>query len=77
MTRRDQKKFVRDLSKSIATSISEQIDRDQIPENWDGHELRCLLAYRHEESAKMTSIRKDPRSKRARDFKNTIIVENL
>ncbi len=77
MTRRDQKKFIRDLSASVVKSISEQIDRGQIPEGWDDHELRCLLAYRHGLSADMTSIRKEPRGRRARAFKNTIIIENL
>ncbi len=77
MDRKEQKAFVRDLSRRVAESICDQIDRRVIPETWDGHELRSLLAYRHEESAKMTSIRKEPRSKRSRDFRNTIIVESL
>jgi hypothetical protein len=77
MTRTGQKKFVRGLSNSIAKHICALIDAGKIPESWDGHELRVLLGYEHDKSAKVTLVAREPRSKRARDFRNTIIVNNL
>lgn len=68
----EKKAFIRELSDSITESLLELTDK--MPEEWDGHELRCLLAFRYELSAKMTVIRREPRSKRARDFKNELIV---
>ena len=77
MTRAEQKNFVRGLSKSVAENIVSQICEGKIPEDWDGHELRCLLAYRHEQSAAMTVTAKNKRGKRWEEFQNTITVNNL
>lgn len=75
MTKTEQKAFVRGLSKTIADEIIKQISEGRIPEEWDGHELRALLAYRHEQSAAMSLVRRDRRRKR--DFDNTLLVNNL
>lgn len=77
MTRTQQVKFVRDLSKSIADSIIKQINTGKIPENWDGHELRVLLEEHHSQSAGMSAIRRDGRSKLAMSYRNTVLVNNL
>lgn len=76
MTKAEQKTFVRDLSKSVAKSICQQIADGKVPSNWDGHELRALLAYRHGLSASTGQLA-DKKSKRYRDFKNTVLVSNL
>ncbi len=77
MTEAQQKRFVRSLSKEIADTICRSIDQGAIPQEWDGHELRSLLASRHGESAVMSVIKKEPRSRRAREFRNTVIIRNL
>jgi hypothetical protein len=77
MTTVKQKRFVRSLSKEIADTICRSIDQGAIPQDWDGHELRALLASRHGESAAMSVIKQEPRSRRAREFRNTVIVRNL
>lgn len=77
MTKKGQKKFVRELSKNIADSIVKQINDGKIPDRWDGHELRILLANRHQASASMSKHSQNPRSKAAREFKNTVLVNNL
>lgn len=77
MNRQQQRRFVRELSRNIASSVCQQIDNGKIPLHWDGHEFRCLLAERHEQSAMMSLLRQYPRCSRARDYKNIVITHNL
>jgi hypothetical protein len=77
MTKTQQTKFVRDLSKTVADSIITQIKTGKIPDSWDGHELRVLLEEKHGESAGMSAIRLEGRSKRAMAYRNTVLVNNL
>jgi hypothetical protein len=77
MSKFEQTKFVTDLSGVISRQIIQSINDGKIPEDWDGYELRCLLADKHEQSAKMTTVRRNPRSRAARDYKNTVLVNNL
>lgn len=72
-----QKMFVLELCASVSEDIIKSIRGGKVPEKWDGHELRCLLAERFEESAKISLIRDNPRSARAKDFRNTVNVNNL
>lgn len=74
MTKNEKKRFVKDLSATIAKDICEQIKSGKIPDNWDGHELRFLLAYRYEESAKMSRLMT---GRRLKEFKNTCLVNGL
>lgn len=74
MTRSQQKNFVRDLSRTISEHICAAIDAGKVPEEWDGHELRCWLAEQHAESAAMTCIRNSPRQKRARAYRNHLLI---
>lgn len=71
MTRAQQKKFARQLSKTIAEEVCDLIENRTIPEDWDGHELRCLLAEMHEASARMSCIRAEPRCGRAKAYRRT------
>ncbi len=77
MTRADQKKFVREVSENIAKDICKLIDEGKVPEGWDGHELRHLMANRHNDSASMSNPMSNKRGARYREFKNTVIVNNL
>ena len=76
MTRTQQRQFVRRLTKEIRDQIVNAISASNVPAEWDGHELRCLLAERFERSAQMTAIRKDPRGRRAREYRNTIRISS-
>ncbi len=77
MNRDEQIEFVKCLAHNIRSELMTQIKEGRIPENWDGQELRCLLAERFEASAQMTLIRKQPRAKRAREYRNTKLIKNL
>jgi hypothetical protein len=72
MNRKQQAKFVRELSKSVADEIIAQLKKTPETEAWDGHELRVLLAERHQSSAYMSCIKDEPRSKRAMNYRNVI-----
>lgn len=72
MDRADQIRFVKELSDNVTQSVIEQIHANKIPHEWDGIELRRLMAY-HFGKAIMGSWS----ISRARHFKNTIIVNDL
>ena len=71
MTRTEQRKFVRSLAITIAEKVVSKIESGRIPEEWDGFELRQLLAdkFAHE-SFKMDNTRK-------KEYNNTVLVNNL
>ena len=77
MIRREQRRFVKELTKTITDEILAIIHRGGIPDTWDGHEIRCLMADRYEASATMTIVRRNPRGARAREYKNHCLVNNL
>jgi len=65
----EQKKLARAIVKHAAESIIRDIEAGKIPENWDGIELREILADR---------IRWHKMEKRrAREYRNTVIVNGL
>jgi len=55
---------------SVKDAVVRQIVIGTVPENWDGHELRALLADRLADAASISVIRKYPASKRAKDYRN-------
>ena len=77
MTGQDQMRFVRELADSIASDIVKNIAAGKVPESWDGHELRCLFSEKAKSYAFGTEIRRHARSRRARDYRDTVIVNNL
>jgi hypothetical protein len=76
LNRSEQKKFVRDLSKAIAANVVQSIEEGKIPADWDGHELRLLLAYKTVDDAKISELKTNPKSGRAKRFK-TVWRENF
>ncbi len=40
MTKRDQKRIVREMSDTVRQRMIEAIESGKVPENWDGFELR-------------------------------------
>jgi hypothetical protein len=75
MNRPEQIQFVRDLTNSVAQSLIEKADK--WPADWDGHELRVLIRDAFVSDARISVIDKEPRTKRARDYRNVITTENL
>lgn len=62
------------ILQELLDSIKNRVNLEKVPKEWDGHELRCLVAKIAAEMAEGTEIKKNPRSRRAREFKNTCIL---
>lgn len=71
MTAEQKKEVVRGLAESIANTICELIDKGAVPIDWNGLELRHLLA----DHFKMNAPAME--RKRAKDYRNTVLVKNL
>ena len=70
MTKTDQKRIVRELTTYIRYEVQAQIQAGKIPKEWDGNELRSLVAHKCGSSAASTKIHQERRSRRAKDFWN-------
>jgi hypothetical protein len=68
-----QRKFIRELTKSVLAGVHQKIQAGKIPEQWDGNELRVLLADIFANEASWSAIKKYPRSKRAKAYKNFVL----
>lgn len=73
MNLKEQHAFIRELCDNVRDSLLKR----QFPEEWDGHELRVLIAERFEQAAQMSLIKREPQRKRARDYRNTVLVTAL
>ncbi len=73
MTGKEQKKFVAELIDNVKVEIEAKLGK--IPDDWDGIELRWLI--RDSFSAVVFGGYTDRRSKRYKDYSNTVIIENL
>ena len=74
MTTNEQIRFVRELCKTVADEVVVSLRDKAVPDTWDGHELRMLLADRFERSASMSIIKREPRSARARAYRNEMLT---
>lgn len=67
--------FIQNLTSSVAVELIKKVQDGRIPENWDGHELRELLA------DKFTAERSEPlsnkRSARYKAYRNAVLTNNL
>jgi len=75
MTKREQKRIVREMVDSLKAGIVNHIDHDRIPTDWDGHELRELL-YNHAALFR-SSIMSTKGNQRRRNFDTECFVRNL
>lgn len=73
MNAEDKTRFVNELVGGIAASVLANVSK--MPENWDGHELRALLAAKF--AAEVSSTMQDKRSGRFKNYVNDVIVLNL
>jgi hypothetical protein len=71
MTKQEKIQFVKDLFSGMETRIIQNIENGNIPEEWDGIELRWLVS----DIAEENTYKGDKR--RAKEYNNTVIVNNL
>ena len=71
MTRVEQMLFVLNLCNGVAQSLTMMISREEIPEEWDGHELRELLADTF--ARERGEVLKDHRSLRYREYEQVAL----
>lgn len=69
MTRDEQIKFIVNLTGAIRDKMLRFIDEGRVPEDWDGHELRQLLADLF--MRERTGLNDDHRSRRYRAYEQT------
>lgn len=73
MTHSEQITFVEELSKNVTDEILMLIGKGKTPDNWDGIELRQLLADRFSAAVLKGTLK----GKRKREYTNTCLIENL
>lgn len=76
-TRRGKKRFIKSWLNSVRETIYQHIENGNIPDDWDGHELRALVADMFEHDARISLIRSEPRNKRARSFRNICYTSTI
>lgn len=74
MNQFDQTHFVEELCDNIKFEIIGFIIDGKIPDHWDGHEFRILLAEKFAASGRMSTIWDNPKSSRARSYRNHVTI---
>jgi hypothetical protein len=73
MTHTQKRRFLRELTRSILDSALDSAEK--MPEEWDGHELRCYLADKFRDSAYFGAMGKG--SMRRREYENHMMTSNF
>lgn len=73
MNKEKQEEFVRELSENIVNDIISKVRRGKISDDWDGIELRWLLAEKFADAVFSGVGNK----RRKAEYNNTVIVNNL
>lgn len=73
MNKKEQKQFVNELIENIRKDIIKIMDTKEIPENWDGIELRWYIND-HYARAVLGNMGSKQRRK---EYLNTVLVNNL
>lgn len=69
MTKTEKRRFIRDMYRNNLRAMLAKVDA--MPAEWDGHELRAFIADdTNEQTAGSSLIRREPRSSRARAYRN-------
>lgn len=77
MTQDAQLTIVNSLCMTAALDIGTLIMQGKVPAEWDGHELRALVADKLKQAAERSVVIQQPRSKRAKEYRNSVIINNL
>lgn len=78
MTRDEKLQFIRDLTATVIFDIIAKVD--EMPDEWDGIELRRYIADKFEEQvvgSRRGEVRGYSRDKRLAAYRNECIVRNL
>jgi hypothetical protein len=76
MTRDEKAAFITNILDSTKEALLRKLDH--VPETWDGHELRAWIeADVIQQIGSISLIKKEPKSKRAREFHNDMATRNL
>ena len=76
MEKRDQNiAIIQDLCASVAAELVDKVKDGRIPLDWDGHELRQLLADKF--TRETSGLLEDKRSRRYKDYERTCLERNL
>lgn len=67
--------FIQKLTGSICNELCDKVRDGRIPENWDGHELRELLAEKF--AAEKGQVLVNKRSARYKAYRNAVLTNNL
>lgn len=70
MTKYEQLVFVEDMMRNVRDSIVSKLPN--VPETWDGHELRQWISDHVRETVPMPL-----KGRRQREYKNEVLVRNL
>ena len=71
MKKKEKRFFIRQLSATIVKDALSKVEK--MPENWDGHELRLYLA----DCFKAAVMSDCMKGKRLKDYRNTVLINNL
>lgn len=79
MTREEQVQLINEIMKLNREDLLKALSKVPLEETkeWDGHELRVLVADWFKESAIRTLIRRNPRSARTKSFRKKQLLYNL
>lgn len=75
MTREEQIKFMENATERMLEDFKKNMEKGNIPENWDGIELRWLL--RDMGDSFVWNDMKNKRSRRFKDYENHVLVNNI
>lgn len=77
MNSNEKRRFIEDLTANVRENLINKIPK--MPEDWDGLELRELLAEKFTESCLMSQGRANRKQFRRRlnDYRNEVITRNL
>lgn len=75
MTPVEKRRFINELINNVRKDIFARI-RD-MPEEWDGHELRRYIADKFDQSAMTVGKGRKDYAARFREYKNAVLVRNL
>ena len=73
MDAKQKQRFIKDLCNAIRNGLVEDVRK--MPEHWDGHELRAIIAERAK--AQLSVPMQNPYGGRRKDFENELVIRNL
>lgn len=71
MTKEEQIRFITELTHSVRDELITEVEMDNVPDTWDGFELRQWLADKFKNSTRPMG------HQRRAEFNNYILIHNL